>query len=308
MSLFHFLRPEYMFLLVPVWVLVWWLLNRQSDEKLWQRVIEPRLLKHLLMQPKANRYRIPAPWHLGLVLSLVVLALSGPSWKLKESPFAKDDTKIVLLVSVKESMLTTDLMPNRLAREVIKMTDLLKLRPDTQAALIAYSGTAHVVLPLTKDHSVLEMFAQALSPEIMPLEGDNVYEALMLAQKELKSKGSTVIVLSDTLSPSLVKQAREKGFGLSKNVVFWRIASDELSNAGDFESSASLLDASYVAYSRDDSDVNRVNALIDKHFKTAAQDDNSQYEDGGYLVIPLIFILMLLWSRQGFFAELWRGS
>jgi len=307
MSFFHFLRPEFLFFIVPVWVLVWWLLKQQSDQKQWQKVIEPRLLRHLLMQPKTNRSKVPAPWHLGLVLSLVVLALSGPSWKLKESPFAKDDTKIALLVSVKESMLTTDLMPNRLERAVIKMTDLLKQRSDTQAALIAYSGTAHLVLPLTKDHSVIQSFAQALSPEIMPLEGDNIYEALMLAQKELNTKGSTVIVLCDALSPSLVKQAKENEFDTSSNVILWRIASEELSNTGDFESSASLLDASYITYSRDDSDVNRVSSLIDKHFQTA-QDDKGQYEDGGYLLVPLIFVLMLLWARQGFIAELWRRS
>jgi Ca-activated chloride channel family protein len=188
MSFFLFLRPEYLLFLVPVWVLVWWLLKQQSDEKNWQKVIEPSMLRHLLVHPEESRSRIPAPWHLGLVLSLVVLALSGQSWKLKESPFAKDNTKIALLVCVKESMLTTDLMPNRLDRAMIKMTDLLKQRPDTQASLIAYSGTAHLVLPLTKDHSVLQTFAQALSPDIMPLAGDNIYEALKLAQKSLIQK------------------------------------------------------------------------------------------------------------------------
>ena len=308
MSFFLFLRPEYLLFLVPVWLLVWWLLKQQSDEKNWQKVIEPSMLRHLLVHPEESRSRVSAPWHLGLVLSLLVLALSGPTWKLKESPFAKDDTKIALLVCVKESMLTTDLMPNRLERAMIKMTDLLKQRPDTQASLIAYSGTAHLVLPLTKDHSVLQTFAQALSPDIMPLAGDNIYEALKLAQKELDTKGSTVIVLSDTVSPSLVKLAKEKEFSASNNVIFWEIASEELSNKDDFESSASLLGASYIVHSRDDSDVNRVSSLIDKHFKTAAQDDNSQYEDGGYLLVPLIFVLMLLWSRQGFIAEMWRRS
>jgi Ca-activated chloride channel family protein len=203
-------------------------------------------------------------------------------------------------------MLTTDLQPNRLERAMIKMTDLLNQRPDTQASLIAYSGTAHLVLPLTKDHNILQTFAQALSPEIMPLAGDNILDALRLAQTELNEEGSTVIVLTDTLSPSLVKQAKEKKFVTSSNVVFWRIASDELSNARDFESSASLLDASYITYSRDDSDVKRVSSLIDRHFKKAAQNDKDEYEDGGYLLVPIIFVLLLFWSRQGFIAELWR--
>ena len=178
MSAFHLLRPEYLLLLLPAWVLVWWLLKQQSDEGKWKKVIEAKLLKHLLVKPEQNHAKMPAPWHLGLVLTLLVLALSGPSWKLKESPFTQDDTKIVLVMSVNKSMLTTDIMPNRLSRASIKIEDLLKERSDTKAALLAYSGTAHVVLPLTSDHSIVKTFAQALDPSIMPLEGNAIQDAL----------------------------------------------------------------------------------------------------------------------------------
>lgn len=308
MSIFHFLRPEYLLLLVPVWVLVWWLLKQQSDEKKWQSVIAPKLLHHLLVQPEETRSRLAAPWHLGIVLSLLVVAIAGPSWKQKESPFTQDDTKIALLVSVKESMLTTDIQPNRLQRASIKIADLLQQRQDTQSALIAYSGSAHVVLPLTKDHSIIQTFANSLSPDIMPLTGDNIHDALLLAKKELKTKGATIIVLTDTLSPSLVKLAKKEGFDDSFNVIFWQIASSQLSNANDFKSAGSLLDAHYVQLSRDESDVKMVSSLIDKNFKTAQQSDNSKYEDSGYLLIPFIFLFMLLWARQGFIAELWRRS
>ncbi len=308
MNLFHFLRPEYLLILVPVWGLAWWLLKQQNDEKKWQNVIDPKLLKHLLVQPKQNSSKIAPPWHLGIVLTLVVVAISGPSWKLKESPFTKDDTKIALLVSVKESMLTTDIQPDRLQRATIKITDLLESRADTQSALIAYSGTAHLVLPSTKDHGIIRTFAQSLSPDIMPLAGDNIADGLLLAKKELAVKGSTIIVLTDAVSPSTVKLALEKGFDDSFNVIFWQIASSELSNENDFKSAASLLSAQYVKHSRDSSDVSRVSSLIDKNFKSAQQNDSSQYEDGGYMLIPIIFLLLLLWSRQGFIAELWRRA
>lgn len=308
MSLFHFLRPEYLLLLIPVWTLVWWLLKMQNDEQKWQHMIEPKLLKHLLVQPEQNSSRLAAPWNLGIVLTLLVISVSGPSWKLKESPFAQDDTKIALLVSLKESMLTSDIQPNRLERAGIKIIDLLKQRSDTQSALIAYSGTAHLVLPLTKDHGIIETFTQALSPEIMPLEGDNIQNALILAEKELKTKTATIIVLTDSISPSLVKLAIKEGYEKSSNVIFWQIASSELSNENDFKSAASFLGAHYVKYSRDESDVRSVSSMIDKNFKTAQQDDKSNFEDGGYTLVPFIFILMLLWARQGFIAELWRRS
>jgi len=308
MSLFHFLRPEYLFLLIPAWILVWWLLKQQNDEKKWRNMIEPKLLKYLLVQPEQHSSRLAAPWHLGLLLTLLIVAVSGPSWKLKESPFAQDDTKIALLVSAKESMLTSDIQPNRLERAGIKVIDLLKQRSDTHSALITYSGTAHLVLPATKDHGIIQTFVQALSPDIMPLEGDNIKDALVLATKELNSKSATIIVLTDALSPSLVKSAMQEGFDKRTNVIFWQIASSELSNENDFKSAASLVDGHFVKYARDDSDVHLVSSLIDKNFKTAQKDDNSNYEDGGYALVPIIFLLMLLWARQGFIAELWRRS
>ena len=308
MSLFHFLRPEYLLLLFPTALLVWWLLKQQNDESKWKKVIDPKLLKHLLVAPEQKSAKIAAPWHLAMVLTLLILALSGPSWKLKASPFTKDDTKIALLVHVGKSMLTTDIMPNRLSRATMKIEDLLKTRVDTQSMLLAYSGTAHLVLPLTSDHSIIKTFAQALDPSIMPLDGNAIQDALVLAQAKLKSKGSTIIVLTDALSASSVKLALKNGFDDSTNVVFWQMASTQLSSETDFKSAASVLNAKYVKYAGDNADVAEVSSLIEKNFKNAAQDDDSKYEDGGYYFIPLIFLLLLLWSRQGFIAELWRRS
>ncbi|MEA3456862.1 MAG: VWA domain-containing protein [Campylobacterota bacterium] len=308
MSTFHFLRPEYLLLLIPAWALVVWLLRQQSDEKRWQKVIDPALLKHLLVRNERNHSRLAAPWHLAIVLTLLVAAVSGPSWKLKPSPFVQDDTKIAFLISVKKSMLTTDISPNRLQRAAIKLTDLLQKRADTESALIAYSGTAHLVLPLTRDHSIIQTFAQALDPAIMPLEGDNIEDALLLAKKELNTKGATIIVLTDSVSPSSVKLAIKNGLDEVPSVIFWQIASNELSNVNDFKSASSLLNGYDVPYARDESDVAMVSSLIDKNFKSAAQGDKSKYEDGGYLLVPFIFLLVLLWSRQGFFVELWRRS
>ncbi len=312
MSAFHFLRPEFLFFLLPAWLLVWWLLKAQNDEGKWQKIINPKLLKHLLVENDGDHSKghakIPAPWHLAVVLTVLIVALSGPSWKLKESPFTKDDTKIALLMHVGKSMLTTDIMPNRLSRATMKIEDLLNGRSDTQSMLLAYSGTAHLVLPLTSDHSIIKTFAQALDPGIMPLDGNNIQDALVLTQTQLNSKGASIIVLTDAISASSVKLAIKNGFDDSTNVIFWQMASTQLSSEADFKSAASVLSAEYVKYAGDNSDVATVSSLIEKNFKNAAQDDNSKYEDGGYTLIPLLFLLLLLWARQGFIAELWRRA
>ena len=76
-----------------------------------------------------------------------------------------------------------------------------------------------------------------------------------------------------------------------------------------FQSAASIVNGKTVKFSGDDADVKAISSLIEKNFKNAAQDDNSKYEDGGYVSwCHLIFLLLLLWARQGFIAELWRRS
>ena len=142
----------------------------------------------------------------------------------------------------------------------------------------------------------------------MPLDGNNIQDALLLAQTQLNSKGASIIVLTDAISASPVKLAVKNGFDDSTNVIFWQMASTQLSSEADFKSAASVLNAEYVKYAGDNSDVAAVSSLIEKNFKNAAQADNSKYEDGGYTLIPLLFLLLLLWARQGFIAELWRRA
>jgi len=308
MSQFHFLNPQYLILLAPLWGLVWWLLKEQSDKQKWEGAIEPRLLTHLLVQPKQKHAILTPPWHLGIVLTLIILVVSAPSWREKASAFAKDDTKIVLLVSVKKSMLTSDIKPSRLERASIKIANLLEKKEAMDVALIAYSGSAHVVLPLTKDHAIIKVFTDALTPDIMPLEGDNIDDALRVATRELGSKGGTVIVLTDTLFASLVKQAKNRGLEEDTTIKFWQMASSELSSKDDFERGASLVDGHYVSYTSNENDVALVSSLIENSFKKSKKGDKNLYENGGYILLPFIFLLMLFWARRGFFGELWRLS
>jgi hypothetical protein len=114
-------------------------------------------------------------------------------------------------------------------------------------------------------------------------------------------------VLSDAVAPSSVKLALKKGFK-EMNVIFWQMVSAEMANGADFESAASIVDGKTVKFTGDDSDVKVISSMIDKNFKNMAQGDKNRYEDGGYALVPLIFLLLLLWARRGFMAELWRRS
>ena len=304
LELFHLLRPWVLLLLIPAWGFVWWLLRQQNDLLRWKKVVNPVLLKHLLVESNAKSSKVKAPWHLAVVWTLIVIALSGPSWVLKPAPFSQDEAEIVFVVKVTPSMQEKDLLPSRLKRTVLKMKDLMDIKKDTKIALVAYSGSAHLVLPMTKDHSILNTFSQALDPKIMPKEGAYLNAALLLASKQFESQGGTVVVFADSLNSEVLKN------DLAENpkVILYAMASSELLDSKSFESASALLGGEYVQMSLDTRDVEEISALMDTAFNKAMSDDKSRYEDGGYWLLPLILLLMALWLRRGFVAEAWRVS
>jgi len=304
LELFHLLRPWMLLLLVPAWGFVWWLLRQQNDVQRWKTLVNPALLKHLLVESNTKASKVSAPWHLGIVWTLIIIALSGPSWTLKPAPFSQDEAQIVFVLKVTESMEEKDLLPSRLKRTVMKMKDLMAEREDAKMALVAYSGSAHLVLPMTKDHNILNTFAQALDPKIMPKEGDDLNVALDLASKQFESQGGTIVVFTDSVSTDGLKNDLIH----DPKVILYAMASSELVNAKSFEKASSVLEGAYVQMRADNEDVKQVSALMDTAFTKAVSADNSRYEDGGYWLLPLIVLLMALWLRRGFIAEAWRVS
>ena len=303
-ELFHLLRPWVLILFLPAWSFVWWLLRQQNDSLQWKKLVNPRLLSHLLVKPNQKASKLSAPWHLGIVWTLIILALSGPSLQLKPSPFTQDSAEVVFVMKVTQSMETQDLMPSRLKRSVLKMKDIMDSKEDMKMSLIAYSGSAHLVLPMTKDHAILNTFAQALDSKIMPSQGDDLQVALELAQKQFSSSGGTIIVFADIVNAQVLKNLRLN----NTNVILFSITSSELADTKGFEKAASLLDGEYIQMTADDQDVISVVSHIDSAFKQAGKNDNSRYQDQGYLLLPFIVLLMLLWFRSGFIAEAWRIS
>src|SRR3546814_7813298 len=62
-----------------------------------------------------------------------------------------------------------DLAPDRITRARYKLMTLLKERTGGQVALIAYSGDAFTVAPMTDDAATVAALIDSLSPSVMPV-------------------------------------------------------------------------------------------------------------------------------------------
>ena len=202
LSDFHLLRPWGLLLAVPA-IALWWRARQAADTtRRWSEVIDPVVLKALTVGGGGGLRFGP---HDLLLVGWVVaaLAVAGPTWQREPSPFAEQSAPAMIVLKVTPSMMTPDLAPTRLDRARQKIADLLKLRDGMSVGLIAYSGSAHLVLPPTQDAGVLVDMARALSPSIMPREGDKLADAIALAAKVLRDggQGGSILVVADTVAP-----------------------------------------------------------------------------------------------------------
>jgi len=196
---FHFLRPLWLVGLLPVALVLAVLVHRRSARKRWGDVIAPHLLSHLTVAPKAWT---PDPAYMVAAgLALAAVGLAGPTWRREMPPFVEDKAPLMIALALGSSMAIEDVAPSRLERAKQKISDLMDARTGARTGLIAYAGTAHLVMPTTDDARVIKAFLAALSPTIMPADGRNAAAAVTLAANVLATDSSagTILVVADGL-------------------------------------------------------------------------------------------------------------
>ena len=311
LAAFHFLRPEWLWLLLPAAAMTRLLYRRQARRNDWDGVVTPHLLTPLRARgdEQAGKWRpvllLPIAWLTG------ILALAGPAWQREASPFSQDQSAAVIVLRVSPEMMAMDVAPSRLQRANHKIRDLLELRAGTRNALVAYYGSAHTVMPLTSDPDVIESFAAGLEPGIMPIEGDAVVEAIALANDLLARDGTTgsIILITDDITPAANTGLRELD-GADVHLLAVGAGPEAVPPVDSppappldiqaLKTSADALNASLTTVSIDDADVRRLNRLIETSFVKAPPTEGERWRDQGWwLLIPLAVIVLTFFRPGG---------
>lgn len=201
MNEFHFLRPLWLLALLPLAGLLVALWRSRASGDGWRGVIAADLLA-LFVEPGATRQ---SRWRwalLGLAWLLAVLGLAGPSWERLPQPVVQRQDALVVVLDLSLSMYATDVQPSRLERAHYKLSDILQRRREGLTGLVAYSGDAHVVTPLTDDAATIANLVSALTPRIMPVYGSDPVSAVELALQLFKNAGiaqGRVLLISDEI-------------------------------------------------------------------------------------------------------------
>lgn len=298
---FHFLRPWWLLSLIPAASLWWVLFRRQDVRTAWRALIAPHLLDHLLVGGR-QRKRVRPIHLLLLVWVLMGISLAGPSWQKEPSPFAEDTAGMIVVFKVTPSMTAEDVQPSRLERGKQKLHDLLEMREGGATGLIAYSGSAHLVMPLTRDGRIIDIMAEGLEPGIMPVEGDALADALIMAGSLFKQAGraGSVLVIADTVSPAQVAKLNQPPDQERPPVQF--LAVNALGAPADqgLENAANALGARVAKLTIDASDLEAITRQARRDLQTVlTQQSGERWKDSGYALVPLIVLAALPWARRG---------
>ena len=284
---FHFLRPEWLWGCIPVALLGIGLLRRQQNHRQAGSLIAPHLCAHLMVMPQQqSRFR---PIHLLILCWLAaVIALAGPSWKKQPNPFSQDEAGLYVLLNVSGTMLATDIAPNRLERAKHKLNDLLARRSGAPTGLIVYSGSAHLVMPLTTDTRIIQEMVEGLVPEFMPSEGRNLQAALELADQmyEKAGRSGSVLVMTDDPAVNQVQATR------SYQTLFFGSALPAGAHSD------------WTLLTVDDTDVERLLRRADRQLQSVlSEQQGERWSDAGYYWVLLLVLATLLPFRKGWVVE-----
>ena len=331
LSEFHFLRPYWFVVLIPLAFLFWKMARRHLVNKHWESVCDPALLPYILVGKTGTRHYTDIILT-GIVALLIVFALAGPTWERLPQPVFQKESALVMALDLSLSMYADDVQPNRLERARFKISDLLDLRKEGQTALLVYAGDAFTVTPLTDDIKTIKSQLSALSPDIMPAPGSNTGIAIKKAIDLLKQAGMSkghILLITDEVDSKYERSFRESakqgykvsvlGIGTKEGapiklsdgsflkdaagtIVLPKLDQDALRHL------AAVGDGRYETSQIGDADITRLNQLfssgLDSNKKSKTDYKTDRWQEFGPWLVLFIIPFVAFGFRRGYLSIL----
>lgn len=325
MSEFSLLYPEWLLALLPVALLIAWLMHRTHSSSL----ISPHLAKAMGVEKHDSSKLLLS---LALVWTLVIIALSGPSFGKQNLPTMSNNHARVLVMDMSRSMYANDNKPDRLTQARYKASDLLKQWQEGYTGLVAYAGDAYTVSPMTSDSATINALLPSLSPDIMPYPGADAARGVKKAIELLHNAGfasGSIILITDDLDKGEAKRIASLldgshwklailGMGtrvgapipLKDGSLLQNNNGQTVIAKADFDQMSQLagdVSGLFISLQADNRDINAIAAAEKSALISVSQGQQQVISDQinhGYWLLPLVVIAALGLFRRGFIFAL----
>lgn len=327
----HFLRPFWLMLMPFALLLPWfWRRSRDLQRRLRSNIAE-HLLAHLLITPQ-DQQRLRPVHLLCALLALGALAAAGPTWEQDRPDFLENRAPLIIAIDLSTSMDATDVQPSRLEAAKHKVHDLIARRAGARNALIAYAGSAHLVLPATDDPALLDTFIQALGTDLIGKPGKDVGAVIEQAKRLLAAEKTpgTLLLITDGADTSRLDGLDNQLDDSGLQVLILAVGSEDGgiihdangqprtdSNGrpalGSFDQAAlkklaSAVDAPLGSLTLNDDDLDWVELHAQQHFQSASDEQRElQWKDAGYWLCWPLLLIAFLCVRKGWSVNWMAG-
>lgn len=164
---------------------------------------------HKIIAPQNTSARFPYLsgnllfWRTFMVsLALMFIVFAGANLQVggQKQKVEKEGIDIVFCLDISKSMLAEDIVPNRLLRAKNAIQKVVDNLGSDRVGIVVFSGLAYLQLPLTTDHSAIEMYLQNISTDIISVGGTNFAAALEKSLQAFPKQSTTnkvIILISD---------------------------------------------------------------------------------------------------------------
>jgi Ca-activated chloride channel family protein len=183
--------------LIPLAALLFFLVGRR--ERRLRLLFDEAAAAQLAPDRRRSLPRIKAVlWFVACSLALV--ALARPQWGIRWQEERRRGLDIIVVLDTSNSMLATDLKPNRMQRAKWGLSDLLQRLGGDRIGLVAFAGSSFLACPLTTDYAAFSMVLEDVRPGTIPRGGTAIAQALETALESFEPGGAAdrvVILVTD---------------------------------------------------------------------------------------------------------------
>ncbi|MGF1800039.1 VWA domain-containing protein [Vibrio gigantis] len=307
MGNFHFMRPEWLLLIIPLVAVLIMNWRRSQKQHSWVTYF-PKHLSDALRAGESSRVKHLPFILLSAICLVVIVIVSGPSWYRQSSPFAEDTTPLVIVLDVSESMLQKDVAPNRLFRAKQKIAELVDQQGKGRTALVVYSGSAHLAMPLTQDVAVFKPLLAAIQPGVMPRDGKFAEYTLPVLNKLIsETDNATVLLATDAINQLAYGEYQGYFEENGHQLLIYGIGNQDVRSSLPMEAEAlsklaNSVGGDFVAFTQDDQDIQNLSGKITS-FSELSADQAEPWFDASYPLVWVVLVPYLLWFRKGWLVQ-----
>ena len=195
-----FVHPSWLLLLLILpMILLGAILTTRASNKAWQQLVAARLRKQLVKEGSTTRRWIALIMGL-LGCALLIIVLARPYGGETSTTEQIRSRNILIAIDTSRSMLVEDVAPNRISHAKAMALELVQTFPNDRIGVIAFSGAAVSMAPLTIDHTAVHETISQLDTNVIPSGGSDLAAAVELAIETFEKsdkKSNALIIISD---------------------------------------------------------------------------------------------------------------